>query len=100
MNKEWDLTPLYEGIETEKFRNDLKALSEQVEALNAFAAELPEENRGAVLHQALELQEKIVTLAMPLFEYASLRSSTNTSDQEAVNAGAKLQKLMSETSAA
>ena len=100
MNKEWDLTPLYEGIETEKFRNDLKALSEQVEALNAFAAELPEENRGAVLHQVLELQEKIVTLAMPLFEYASLRSSTNTSDQEAVNAGAKLQKLMSETSAA
>ena len=100
MNKEWDLTPLYEGIETEKFRNDLKALSEQVEALNAFAAELPEENRGAVLHQALELQEKIVTLATPLFEYASLRSSTNTSDQEAVNAGAKLQKLMSETSAA
>lgn len=100
MNKEWDLTPLYEGIETEKFQNDLKALSEKVEAVNAFAAKLPEENRGAVLHQALELQEQIMTLVMPLFEYAGLRSAVNTSDEEAVNAEAKLQKLMSETSAA
>ena len=100
MNKEWDLTPLYAGIDTEKFQNDMNALSEKVAAVNAFAAKLPEENRGAVLHQALELQEQIVTLAMPLFEYAGLRSSTNTSDEEAVNAEAKLQKLMSETSAA
>ena len=100
MNKEWDLSPLYESIETEKFQNDLKALTEKVEAINAFAAKLPEENRGAVLHQALELQEQMMQLAMPLFEYASLRSSTNTSDEEAVNAEAKLQKLMSETSAA
>jgi len=100
VNKEWDLTPLYAGIDTEKFQNDMNALSEKVAAVNAFAAKLPEENRGAVLHQALELQEQIVTLAMPLFEYAGLRSSTNTSDEEAVNAEAKLQKLMSETSAA
>ena len=100
MNKEWDLSPLYEGIETEKYRNDLKALRENVEALNSFAAELPEENRGSVIRRALELQERITTLAMPLFEYAGLRSSVNTADEEAVNAQATLQKLMSETSAA
>ncbi|MBO4418874.1 MAG: M3 family oligoendopeptidase [Oscillospiraceae bacterium] len=100
MNKEWDLTPLYEGMETEKFRNDMKELTETVAAVNAFAAKLPEENRGAVLHQALELQERITKLAIPLFEYAGLRSSVNTSDEEAVNAEAKLQKLLSETSAA
>lgn len=100
MNKEWDLSPLYEGINTEKFQNDVKALAEKSAAFNAFAAKLPETDRGAVLHRALELQEEIVALAMPLFEYASLRSSVNTADQEAVNAGAKLEKLMSETSAA
>ena len=100
MNKEWDLSPLYEGIETEKFQNDLKALTEKVEALNAFAAKLPEEDRGAVLHRALELQEQVSTLVMPLFDYAGLRSAVNTSDEEAVNAEAKLQKLLSETSAA
>ena len=90
MNKEWDLSPLYEGIDTERFQNDLKALAEKVEAINAFTAHLPEEDRGAVLHRALELQEQIMRIAMPLFEYASLRSSTNTSDEEAVNAEAKL----------
>lgn len=100
MNKEWDLSPLYEGIQTEKYQNDLKALFEKVDALNAFTSQLPEEDRGAVLHQALEQMEQIMQLAMPMFEYASLRSSTNTSDEEAVNAEAKLQKLMSETSAA
>ena len=100
MNKEWDLSPLYEGIQTEKYQNDLTALFEKVDALNAFTSQLPEEDRGTVLHQALERMEQIMQLAMPMFEYASLRSSTNTSDEEAVNAEAKLQKLMSETSAA
>ena len=100
MNKEWDLTPLYEGIDTEKFQNDMKALAEKSGAFNAFAAKLPETDRSAVLHRALELQEEIMGLALPLFEYAGLRSSVNTADQEAVNAQAKLQKLMSDTSAA
>ena len=100
MNKEWDLSPLYEGIETEKFQNDMKALTEKVAELNAFAAKLPEENRGAVLRRALELQEQITDLVMPLFNYAGLRSAVNTSDEEAVNAEAKLQKLLSESSAA
>ncbi|MBR6377684.1 MAG: hypothetical protein IKS05_07960, partial [Oscillospiraceae bacterium] len=86
MNKEWDLTPLYEGMETEKFRNDMKKLTETAEAINAFAAKLPEEDRGAVLHRALELQEEITLLVIPLFEYAGLRSSVNTADEEAVNA--------------
>jgi pepF/M3 family oligoendopeptidase len=100
MNKEWDLTPLYEGMETEKFRNDMKKLTETAEAINAFAAKLPEEDRGAVLHRALELQEEITLLVIPLFEYAGLRSSVNTADEEAVNAEAKLQKIMSDLSAA
>ena len=100
MNKEWDLTPLYKGIDTPEFRADCAELERLSAALNDFAAHLPEENRGAVLHRALELQEGMARIVAPLFEYAGLRSAVNTADEEAVNASAKLQKLLSDTSAA
>ena len=99
MNKEWDLTPLYEGFDTDKFQNDLKTLRETAAAYNAFAAALPAD-RAAGIAEGLRLQERIAELVMPLFEYAGLRSATNTSDEEAVNAQAGLQKLMSDMSAA
>ena len=99
MNKEWDLSPLYEGFDTDKFQNDLKALRETAAAYNAFAAALPAD-RAAGIAEGLRLQERIAELVMPLFEYAGLRSATNTSDEEAVNAQAGLQKLMSDMSAA
>ena len=100
MNKEWDLTPLYRGIDTPEFRADCAELEKLSAELNAFAAHLPEDNRGAVLHRALELQEGMARIVAPLFEYAGLRSAVNTADEEAVNASAKLQKLLSDTSAA
>lgn len=99
MNKEWDLTPLYEGIDSKKFQNDLNALKRNVADYNAFAAALPAD-RAAGIRRALELQETTAKLAMPLFEYAGLRTAVNTADEEAVNAEAMLQKLMSDTSAA
>ena len=99
MNKEWDLSPLYEGFDTEKYQNDRKVLTETAAAYNAFAADLPAD-RAAGIAEGLRLQEKIASLAMPLFEYAGLRSAVNTSDEAAVNAQAGLQKLMSDMSAA
>lgn len=99
MNKEWDLSPLYEGFDTEKFRTDLEALKKAAAEYNAFAAALPED-RAFGIHRALELQEKLVRLVMPLFEYAGLRGTVNTSDEEAVNNQALLQKLLSDSSAA
>ena len=98
MNKEWDLTPLYEGIDTEKFQNDLAELTKAVAECNAFAAAMPADP-AAGIRKGLELQERIQLLAMPLFEYASLRSSVNTSDGEALDAISRLQKLMSDLSA-
>ena len=100
MNKEWDLTPLYMGFDSEAFQADLAALKEAVKAFNAYAADLPETDRGAVIAGALRLQEKLAGLIMPLFEYAGLRAAVNTSDEEAVNAEAGLEKLLSDTSAA
>ncbi|MBR6120124.1 MAG: M3 family oligoendopeptidase [Oscillospiraceae bacterium] len=99
MNKEWDLSPLYTGIDTEKFQNDLRAAAETVAEYNAFAAALPED-RAAGIRRALELQEKLYSLAGPMFEYCSLRSAVNTSDSEALDTMSRLQKLFSDTSAA
>ena len=99
MNKEWDLSPLYAGIDTEKFQNDLKVATELVAAYNDFAAALPED-RAVGIRRALELQEKLYSLAGPMFEYCSLRSAVNTSDGEALDAMSRLQKLFSDTSAA
>lgn len=100
MNKEWDLSPLYEGIDTAKFQDDLNALSKTVADYNAFAAALPDENRGEIIRQALELQEKLTRLAWPMLGYVSLRSSVNTSDSEALDMMSRLQKLLSDVSAA
>ena len=99
MNKEWDLSPLYEGIDTEKYQTDLKALEAATAAYNGFAAALPED-RAAGLRRGLELQEEISRLAMPLFEYAGLRSAVNTSDSQALDMESRLRKLLSDTSAA
>ena len=100
MNKEWDLRPLYEGFDTEKYRGDLAELERVTAEINAFAADLPQQDRGAGIHRGLELKEKAVGLIMPLFDYAGLRATVNTSDEDAVNNEARLQKLMSDTSAA
>ena len=99
MNKEWDLSPLYTGIDTEKFQKDLKAAADTVAEYNAFAAALPED-RAAGLRRGLELQEKLYSLAGPMFEYCSLRSAVNTSDGEALDTMSRLQKLFSDSSAA
>ena len=99
MNEKWDLSPLYDGIDTEAFRADEKALAEAAAAYSAFAAALPED-RAAGIAQGLRLQERIAQLAGPLFEYASLRSATNTSDAEALDAESRLRRLLSDTSAA
>ena len=95
MNKEWDLSPLYEGIHTQRFQQDLKTLRQTVADYNAFAAALPED-RAAGIRGALELQEKLYALAGPMFEYCSLRSAVNTSDGEALDSMSALQKLLSE----
>ena len=100
MNKEWDLSPLYRGIDSPEYRADFAALENLAAQFNAFAAHLPEEDSGAVLHEALALQEQLEQKIGPLFEYAGLRSSVNTSDEAAINAMAKLQKLLSDSSAA
>ena len=100
MNKEWDLSPLYTGLESPEFLADFAALEALSAEFNALCADLPAENRGEALRKVLTLQEKIAEKAHRLYSYAELRSAVNTGDEGAVNATAKLQKLLSDSSAA
>ncbi len=100
MNKEWDLSPLYTGLESPEFLADFAALEALSAEFNALCADLPAENRGEAIRKVLTLQEKIAEKAHRLYAYAELRSAVNTGDEGAVNATAKLQKLLSDSSAA
>jgi len=97
---EWDLSPLFSGTDDPKFTEAMEALRRTVRDYNAFAAALDAAAPGATLHRALELEERLTELAMPLFHYVVLRSSVNTQDAEAVSCEGRLQRLMSDTSAA
>ena len=100
MNKEWDLSPLYTGLESPEFLADFAALEALSAEFNALCADLPAENRGEAIRKVLTLQEKIAEKAHRLYSYAELRSAVNTGDEGAVNATARLQKLLSDSSAA
>ena len=100
MNKEWDLSPLYTGLESPEFLADFAALEALSAEFNALCADLPAEHRGEAIRKVLTLQEKIAEKAHRLYSYAELRSAVNTGDEGAVNATAKLQKLLSDSSAA
>ena len=100
MNREWDLSPLYVGLDDPKYTEDFEKLTAAVAEYNAFAAALDETNRGATIRRALELQERLTELALPLMDYATLRVSTDTADGEAIVAANRVELLLSECSAA
>lgn len=100
MNKEWDLSPMYLGFDDPKYAEDSAKLEQLVSDYNAFAAHLDEADRAATIHRAIELQEQLLLVAMPLIEYASLRYSVNTADGEAIEAATRAENLLADCSAA
>ena len=99
MNKEWDLTPMYKGFDDAAFQGDVDDLTKTVGELRSFTAQMDPVDRGHVIHRAVELWERTEDLAYRLFSYTALRSATNTMDEEAAAAEAKLGRLLSDTSA-
>lgn len=102
MNKEWNLSVLYTGFDDAKFAADMAAVTAEVAKFNAIAATLKADNatEAAQLAKALKSEETIVDLLCHLGYYAALRSATNTSDNDAVDAMAKVQKIESDCSGA
>ena len=100
MNHQWDLSPLYVGFDDPRYAADLEALKVAVEETRVLPEKQNAMESGEYLRYALELEEKVNELGERMASYASLRSSVNTQDVEAVSALAKLQKLFSDCSAA
>lgn len=102
MNKEWDLSPLYAGFDDPKFAADMAALEQEVAVFGRLAAALKKDGATEALQLAevLRSQEHIEELGFRLFAYAELRSAVNTSDNDAVDAMSRVQKVLSDCSGA
>lgn len=97
MNSEWSLDELYKGFDDPKYLEDLAALDESIAKFNDFAAKLGEKSALETLKAYIEDSERTTRLVMDLFEYASLRSSANTKDNEANSVIGRLMGKLSAT---
>ena len=83
MNAFWNLTTIYTGFDDPCFDADMTALKEKVGAMAELAGSLATIAPIDGLRQGIELQEQVQSLVMKLAEYAQLRQSANTRDNEA-----------------
>ena len=85
MNKQWDLSILYNGFDDPQMSEDLKAFDASVNNIISFASELDSMGAKELLTKYIELNTNLSALAEKLFIYANLRYSANTSDNEAAS---------------
>ncbi|OED28662.1 M3 family oligoendopeptidase [Acholeplasma laidlawii] len=87
----WDLNDLYKGFD-ETFKNDLTKLDNLVQAM---AAHLTSEVKDDVkyIEEALKFDEKITVLGCTIGSFASLTSSTDVSNNEALGYLSKLSQI-------
>ena len=74
MNKQWDLTILYNGFDDPKFASDMAELDKSVSDVIAFAEEAKTLAPEELLVKYVELQTSMTSLVEKLFIYANLRS--------------------------
>ncbi|MBQ7060323.1 MAG: M3 family oligoendopeptidase [Clostridia bacterium] len=100
MNSEWSIDVLYKGFDDPKFKADLEALDAAIAETIDFAAHLGEKDPRTTLLAYIDGAERMQRLVADLFEYASLRSSTNTRDNEANSVIGRLMGKLSSTAKA
>ena len=83
MNALWNLTTIYTGFDDPCFDADMTALKEKVSDMAELAGKLATIAPVEGLRRGIELQEQVQSLVMKLAEYAQLRQSANTRDNEA-----------------
>ena len=83
MNKQWDLSILYNGFDTPEFQADMAAFDEAISEFIAFSDKLSSLTPEELLVGYINLETKVNALAEKLIIYANLRYSANTADTEA-----------------
>lgn len=82
MNKIWDLTPVYESIESEVYKNDKKNYLKKIEYLNLWAKENLSGKENVKEKLEFYITEKNeITKYSKLSLYLNLLSSTDTSNE-------------------
>ncbi|MBQ8302031.1 MAG: M3 family oligoendopeptidase [Clostridia bacterium] len=85
MNKQWDLTILYNGFDDPKFASDMAEFDKLIADVISFAEGAGSLAPEELLLKHIELECAVNSLAEKLFIYANLRYSANTADTEAAS---------------
>ena len=100
MNMTWNLEIMYKGYDDPKYIKDNERVLELIKELNEFVKELDVNNAVLCIEKKLKLEEELNSLLSELFNYSSLRASTNVNDYEALGEMGKLQMVLQDTVAA
>lgn len=99
MNKQWDLSILYNGFDTPEFASDMQAFDKAIADTVAFGEKAQTLSPEELLLGHIKLETAINSLAEKLFIYANLRYSANTADTEAQGTMGVLMGKLSATAA-
>lgn len=97
MNEVWNLEPIYKGFSDPAFARDYESLKALVQELKTFSDGLEGMEPLAGLTRGIALAEELTRLVEKLIEYASLRQSADTRDQEAGSQMGRIMALYSDT---
>ena len=99
MNKQWDLSILYNGFDTPEFKADMAAFDAAIAEVIAFSSNLSSVTAEEILLGYIESSTRLSSLAEKLIIYANLRYSANTADTEAASTMGVLMGKLSATAA-
>ena len=95
----WDLTILYNGFDTEEYKNDMTKMEELVGEYTLLAEKVNTLCAAELLTKYVKLSESLSEVTEKLGIYASLRTSANTRDSEAASMLGRLYATTSATAA-
>ena len=85
MNKQWDLSILYNGFDDPKMAEDIQSFDAAIAEAIGLAGQLDVFSPEELLLKHIEIETRLSSLAEKLFIFANLRYSANTADTEAAS---------------
>ena len=97
--KTWDLTILYNGFDTEEYKNDFMKFEKCAKDVVEYAAKAESVPANELLVKYITSSKEISELASKLIIYANLSQSANTKDMEAASMLGRLMGIYSQMAA-
>ena len=83
-NTLWNLNNIYESFDSEKFKNNIKTLKEKIKSLYVYISSADALSTSEVIKNYIKQTNDILEISSMLSEYALLRLSSNSYDNEAM----------------